>query len=69
MLPVLPLTPDAVKEYALHQVGCKPRRRSSGVEDPPTGGRLYIDNGNVGELAGCHSRCLLWLTTAYSQRG
>ena len=47
---VLPLTPDTVKEYALHQVGAANHDAIlQALKIPPTKAiRLYIDNGNVG---------------------
>ena len=47
---VLPLTPDTVKEYALHQVGAANHDAVlQALKIPPTKAiRLYIDNGNVG---------------------
>ncbi len=47
---VLPLTPDTVKEYALHQVGAANHDAIlQALKIPPTKAvRLYINNGNVG---------------------
>ena len=47
---MLPLTPDVVKEYALHQVGAANHDAVlQALKLPPNRAiRLYIDNGNVG---------------------
>ena len=48
--PMLPLTPNVVKEYALHQVGAANHDEVlQALKLPPNRAiRLYIDNGNVG---------------------
>lgn len=47
---ILPLTPNAIKEYALHQVGqANHDAILQALKLPPNRAiRLYIDNGNVG---------------------